>query len=220
MKKFKNILLSIALVFAICVPLTLAGCAKHYTVNVSIVGAGGSVMAVGETKNLTGENDVTEGENFEFNVIPDAHYKVSYIKVDGDYIYNINSTSNTLVPNGMGEVKPCLFNVSANSNVEVAFVANTYTMSFYYLDGGDYVQLRNIDGTPVLVQAQYGTNVTIEGMTNFEFKYSTANSEIKNDWNSQDTFSFNQDLKLYSETSTKEQLIELLVDFLDPSTMA
>lgn len=143
MKKIVKIISAIAMAFILCVPLALVGCAKHYTITISIVSGSGYVRKIGTTQNLDRVNDVEEGKSFEYGVIPQTHYEIDYVKQNGETIYNVElGANNKYTPNkSNGAIYFPIVDVDKEYSILVAFRPVTYYIEYYFTnDGGDYEQ--------------------------------------------------------------------------------
>ena len=85
MKKFMKSLSLICLAVLMLCPLMLAGCARNYTIDISIAGGKGFVLEKGyEAKNVVGSNVVKDGEKFEYFIKPNTGYQIAKIVIDGE----------------------------------------------------------------------------------------------------------------------------------------
>lgn len=131
MKKFIKSL-SLAFVFlALAVVPLLAGCAKTYTVDVSITGGNynGGYVTYNKGISVYGKNVVEEGEDFIFTISPKDGYYISAVKIDGEpYSQSFKSSGFTLN----------LENISSNKTVEITFdkVSHTVTLFACSYNGG------------------------------------------------------------------------------------
>lgn len=199
MKKFKYIILSLVFCLALCPLFTLVGCTKQFTINITIAEGLGSVKRVNSlthissAEDLVGENEVKEGENFEYAVAPVEHYHIKYIKVDGK---NIEFTVDK-----DGIARPVFLNIKGNHSVVIGFERNTYSITYYYYDGADYKPLmagESIYKTSVV----YESNVSIAGIKDFGF---TRDKEGTIQFTpTSDTFFVNSDTTLYTTKSLEE----------------
>ena len=123
MKKFKSFLTAIVLLFVACAtPMILAGCAKTYTVDVSIVGGnnnGGWVYHKSNTQSISayGENAVTGGEKFVVYVAPSDGYEIESITVNGEPYGKIFDKAGSYITTTIEE----------DTSIVVAFQRSTYS---------------------------------------------------------------------------------------------
>jgi len=125
-KLFKSMLIACLAIVAIC-PVVFTGCAKTYTVTISVQNEGGNVYATNEeSKKLEGENNVKEGESFEYYVKPLAGYTISKVEVDGkEYTEEYNKNGCYL----------SVLEVTGNHNVKIWFEAVDVTVQLICSDG-------------------------------------------------------------------------------------
>ena len=129
MKKIIKSLSLFCLMIAMCIPvLCLAGCAKNYTITISIAGGEGSVFKTqSESVSVVGKNTVKGDTLFEYFVKPAKHYEIDKIVVDGEEIEVTNTDGVYLY----------FDKVDANHNVEVSFKAESYAVDLLCKKNGE-----------------------------------------------------------------------------------
>lgn len=154
MKKFIKSLSLFCLMIAMCIPaLCLAGCAKNYTITISIAGGEGNVFLKGsESVPVVGKNTVKEGSLFEYCVSPATGFEIDKIVVDGEEIEVTDKK----------RFYPYFDKVNANHTVEVSFKAESYAVALLCKKDGEeeyevYDELTLTYGTKLdLGQNKYG----------------------------------------------------------------
>lgn len=160
MKKIIKSLSLFCLMIAMCIPvLCLAGCAKNYTITISIAGGEGNVFLKGSNSvPVVGKNTVKEGSLFEYLVSPANGFEIDKIVVDGEEIEVTNSKSVYLY----------FDKVDANHNVEVSFKAKSYAVTLLCKKDGE--EGHEVYKTLILT---YGTNLDLG-----QNEYGGANNEL------------------------------------------
>lgn len=160
MKKIIKSLSLFCLMIAMCIPvLCLAGCAKNYTITISIAGGEGSVLKTqSESVSVVGKNTVKGDTLFEYFVKPAKHYEIDKIVVDGEEIEVTNTDGVYLY----------FDKVDANHNVEVSFKAESYAVTLRCKKDGEegYEDYRTLILT-------YGTNLDLG-----QNEFGGANNEL------------------------------------------
>jgi len=124
MKKIvKSLSLAFVFVMLAVVPL-LAGCAKTYTVDVSIVGGNfnGGYVTYNKGISAYGKTVVEEGEDFKFTISPKDGYQIASVKVDGEAYTNAFKASGFTLT---------LEDISSNKTVEIAFEKVSHTVTLF-----------------------------------------------------------------------------------------
>lgn len=160
MKKIIKSLSLFCLMIAMCIPvLCLAGCAKNYTITISIAGGEGNVFLKGSNSvPVVGKNTVKEGSLFEYLVSPANGFEIDKIVVDGEEIEVTNSKSVYLY----------FDKVDANHNVEVSFKAKSYAVTLLCKKDGE--EGHEVYKTLILT---YGTNLDLG-----QNEFGGANNEL------------------------------------------
>ncbi len=160
MKKIIKSLSLFCLMIAMCIPvLCLAGCAKNYTITISIAGGEGSVFKTqSESVSVVGKNTVKGDTLFEYFVKPAKHYEIDKIVVDGEEIEVTNTDGVYLY----------FDKVDANHNVEVSFKAESYAVALLCKKDGE--EGYEVYKTLILT---YGTNLDLG-----QNEYGGANNEL------------------------------------------
>ena len=160
MKKIIKSLSLFCLMIAMCIPvLCLAGCAKNYTITISIAGGKGSVLKTqSESVSVVGKNTVKGGTLFEYFVSPKKHYEIDKIVVDGEEIEVTNTDGVYLY----------FDKVDANHTVEVSFKAKSYAVTLLCKKDGE--EGHEVYKTLILT---YGTNLDLG-----QNEYGGANNEL------------------------------------------
>ena len=160
MKKIIKSLSLFCLMIAMCIPVfCLAGCAKNYTITISIAGGEGSVLKTqSESVSVVGKNTVKGGTLFEYFVSPKKHYEIDKIVVDGEEIEVTNSESVYLY----------FDKVDANHTVEVSFKAQSYAVALLCKKDGE--EGHEVYKTLILT---YGTNLDLG-----QNEFGGANNEL------------------------------------------
>lgn len=160
MKKIIKSLSLFCLMIAMCIPvLCLAGCAKNYTITISIAGGEGSVLKTqSESVSVVGKNTVKGDTLFEYFVKPAKHYEIDKIVVDGEEIEVTNTDGVYLY----------FDKVDANHNVEVSFKAESYAVTLLCKKDGE--EGHEVYKTLILT---YGTNLDLG-----QNEYGGANNEL------------------------------------------
>lgn len=160
MKKIIKSLSLFCLMIAMCIPvLCLAGCAKNYTITISIAGGEGSVFKTqSESVSVVGKNTVKGGTLFEYFVSPKKHYEIDKIVVDGEEIEVTNTD----------DVYLYFDKVDANHTVEVSFKAQSYAVTLLCKKDGE--EGHEVYKTLILT---YGTNLDLG-----QNEYGGANNEL------------------------------------------
>lgn len=85
MKKVIKSLSIICLALVLVCPVFFVGCARHYTINVSVVNTeGGNVYKPNqEAQILEGDFPVEKGSTFKYSVVPNEGYVIAEILIDG-----------------------------------------------------------------------------------------------------------------------------------------
>ena len=121
-KSLKSLALVLVFVMLAIVPV-LAGCAKTYTVNVSITGGnqnGGYVTVNGDS--AYGKNAVADGDDFKFYIHAFGGYYISEIKVDGEHYSQSFDHYN---------YEFYLSNVTKDTDIEITFDRDSFTVELY-----------------------------------------------------------------------------------------
>ena len=132
MKKTLKSLSIVILFLALAVVPVLAGCAKTYTVNVSITGGNqnGGYVTHNNGNSVYGANAVTEGDDFIFTIHSFGGYYISSIKVNNkEYESPYNKYNYEF------ELK----DVAKDTNIEVSFARDSFLVEVYactYNEGG------------------------------------------------------------------------------------
>lgn len=160
MKKIIKSLSLFCLMIAMCIPvICLAGCAKNYTITISIAGGEGSVFKTqSESVSVVGKNTVKGGTLFEYFVSPKKHYEIDKIVVDGEEIEVTNTD----------DVYLYFDKVDANHTVEVSFKAQSYAVTLLCKKDGE--EGHEVYKTLILT---YGTNLDLG-----QNEYGGANNEL------------------------------------------
>ena len=160
MKKIIKSLSLFCLMIAMCIPvLCLAGCAKNYTITISIAGGEGSVFKTqSESVSVVGKNTVKGDTLFEYFVKPAKHYEIDKIVVDGEEIEVTNTDGVYLY----------FDKVDANHNVEVSFKAESYAVDLRCKKNGE--EGYEVYKTLILT---YGTNLDLG-----QNEFGGANNEL------------------------------------------
>lgn len=194
MKNLKHILTSILVMLAVCAPLMLTGCTKYYNIEVFIRdGVGGVYRYVDNTNGGSGDLstsiagtiiEIGDDENFKYEVgssSPD--YEVTYIKVNGSEIYNVDSENNRLKPDESGYISCNIEKITKDIKIEVAFRLRTVYLEYWYKDdsvAGGYSQLK-VGGAVYTSDHKSGEAITLaSGYEAFDFKLEIGDS--KNDF--------------------------------------
>ena len=231
MKKLKYILAALLVLLTVGMPVAiLSGCARHYTVNVSIVEGKGDVRKRKSNTNedavsVVGENDAESGTDFYYAVGPATHYEIWYVKENGEFVYSAAAPqSYKNRPDADGNLNLTL-EVSKDSTIEVAFRRKTYTITFFYANPDhatdpqnepEYLPLTNLSGDLIQVSAPSQQLIEpIEGIGSFGFKYWNADGVFVELVSSANTIQLNTNLKLYTSKSRAE-----LKDLLNVSDSA
>lgn len=161
MKKIIKSLSLFCLMIAMCIPvLCFAGCAKNYTITISIAGGVGNVFLKGSNSvSVVGKNTVKGDTLFEYCVSPAKHYEIDKIVVDGEEIEVTNTDGVYLY----------FDKVDANHNVEVSFKAESYTVELFCKKDGE----EGYEVYAELPPLTYGTNLDLG-----QNKYGGANNEL------------------------------------------
>lgn len=148
MKKIIKSLSLFCLMIAMCIPvLCFAGCAKNYTITISVVGGKGSVLKTqSESVSVVGKNTVKGDTLFEYFVSPKKHYEIDKIVVDGEEIEVTNTDGVYLY----------FDKVDANHTVEVSFKAKSYAVTLLCKKDGE--EGHEVYKTLILT---YGTNLDL-----------------------------------------------------------
>jgi len=139
MKKLFKSLSVICLALVLLCPLALVGCDRNYTVKIEIVqNEKGGFVYLKDVNGIpvTGENAVTEGEKFEYYVVPKTGYRISKVVIDG-----VEQT-------GYDDSGAYFFieKVKKNCNVKVYFEAKKYTVTLNCkAEGGVFVAYKTVD---------------------------------------------------------------------------
>lgn len=160
MKKFIKSLSLFCLMIAMCIPvLCLAGCAKNYTITISIAGGEGNVFLKGANSvSVVGKNTVKEGSLFEYCVSPATGFEIDKIVVDGEEIEVTDKK----------RFYPYFDKVNANHTVEVSFKAESYAVALLCKKDGE--EGHEVYKTLILT---YGTNLDLG-----QNEYGGANNEL------------------------------------------
>ena len=145
-KLFKSMLVVCLAIVAIC-PVIFTACAKTYTITISVQTEGGKVYAANEeSKQIHGENNVKEDENFEYFVKPVTGYQIAKVEVDGkEYTEEYNKNGCYL----------SVLGVKSNHSIKVWFEKVSVSVRLVCSDGelttitvkyGDLVDLNEYGG--------------------------------------------------------------------------
>jgi len=124
MKKFTKVMsLVVVLALTLLAPV-FAGCAKTYTVNLSIVGGnnnGGMVLYKNTSISAYGNTAVKGGEKYEVYIAPHGGYYIDEILIDGEaYSKAYNSAGADLS-----------LEITKDTNIQVTFALHEYTFYVY-----------------------------------------------------------------------------------------
>jgi len=123
MKKTLKSLSLIIVFLAIAIVPVLAGCAKTYTVDISITGGNQNGGIVTHNRaSVYGKNAVTEGDDFVFTISALTGHYIKNIKIDGtSYAQSYDKYSYEF----------CLEDVKKDTSIEVTFDLDTFVIEIY-----------------------------------------------------------------------------------------
>ncbi len=186
MKKLKYILTSILLMLAVCTPLMLTGCTKYYHIETFIREGSGDVTITSDNaqgglgsstvKSIVGKIvDAGNDQNFKYEVQASSDYEIKYIKENGEFVYNVDSSNNKFAPNNNTDVITCNITkeeLNKDFKIEVAFRLRTVYLEYWYKDdsvAGGYSPLK-VNGTVYTSEHQSGQAITLaNGYADFNF---------------------------------------------------
>lgn len=180
MKKVIKGISLVCLAFLMVCPLMLVGCAKKYTIDISVNNkAFGDVykVNVSTSQTLIGKNTVEEGKKFEYFVSAHDGYEIESIVIDGVPYANSYDKQGTRL---------YFADVKGDHTVEVTFKAIQRVVTFYCENatGDGFVEYKviNVDNGAVLDLAE---QVVVENtywyiMSGANKKY--LNNGVENDY--------------------------------------
>ena len=180
MKKLKTILSAMLALILMITPFAFVGCkekdtAKRYTLSVSKEDGEGYVYnrypeADKPVNPIYGDTDYVEGSVVEITVVPASHYEITSVQVKkGNGEYEDIDITVAAADKDTGTIRRTIStSVDSHYSVKVSFGLKTYNLTFYYLDGEDYVPL--MDGTEVYtISKTHNETKTIENLGSFGF---------------------------------------------------